>query len=94
MPCYQGTGLGCPVALLAGFPSKSTIKGRCSILCPTHHGQYITLRLLYHLQCIVVIGGENPSRSSKIEIGCSKWFEEISYSKNNQYFSCTETAPG
>jgi hypothetical protein len=22
MPCYQGTGLGCPVALLAGFPSK------------------------------------------------------------------------
>ena len=24
MPCYQGTGLGCPVALLAGFPSKVT----------------------------------------------------------------------
>ena len=23
MPCYQGTGLGCPVALLAGFPSKA-----------------------------------------------------------------------
>ena len=22
MPCYQGTGLGCPVALLAGFASK------------------------------------------------------------------------
>ena len=22
MPCYQGKGLGCPVALLAGFPSK------------------------------------------------------------------------
>ena len=22
MPCYQGTGLGCPVDLLAGFPSK------------------------------------------------------------------------
>ena len=22
MPCYQATGLGCPVALLAGFPSK------------------------------------------------------------------------
>ena len=22
MPCYQGTGLGCPVALLAGFVSK------------------------------------------------------------------------
>ena len=27
MPCYQGTGLGCPVALLAGFPSQiSTTK--------------------------------------------------------------------
>ena len=25
MPCYQGTGLGCPVALLAGFPSKVTV---------------------------------------------------------------------
>ena len=25
MPCYQGTGLGCPVALLAGFPSKRII---------------------------------------------------------------------
>ena len=24
MPCYQGTGLGCPVVLLAGFPSKYT----------------------------------------------------------------------
>jgi hypothetical protein len=23
MPCYQGTGLVCPVALLAGFPSKT-----------------------------------------------------------------------
>jgi hypothetical protein len=22
MPCWQGTGLGCPVALLAGFASK------------------------------------------------------------------------
>ncbi len=22
MPCYQGTGLGCPVALLTGFASK------------------------------------------------------------------------
>ena len=28
MPCYQGTGLGCPVALLAGFPSKQAIGGR------------------------------------------------------------------
>ena len=26
MPCYQGTGLGCPVALLAGFPSKTFMK--------------------------------------------------------------------
>ena len=25
MPCYQGTGLGCPVALLAGFPSKVSV---------------------------------------------------------------------
>ncbi len=25
MPCYQGTGLGCSVALLAGFPSKAKI---------------------------------------------------------------------
>ena len=28
MPCYQGTGLGCPVALLAGFPSKVEIESR------------------------------------------------------------------
>ena len=30
MPCYQGTGLGCPVALLAGFPSKSSTVFRAS----------------------------------------------------------------
>ena len=60
------------------------MKWGCSIICPTHHGQYITLRLLYHLQYIVGIGGKNPSRSSKIEIGCSKRIEQISYSKNNQ----------
>jgi hypothetical protein len=24
-PCQQGTGLGCPVALLAGFPSKASM---------------------------------------------------------------------
>ena len=30
-----------------------TLKWWCSILCPTHHRQHITLRLLYHLQCVV-----------------------------------------
>ena len=24
MPCYQSTGLGCPIVLLGGFPSKFT----------------------------------------------------------------------
>ena len=32
IPCYQDTGLGCPVTLLAGFPSKvEMIMGECEI---------------------------------------------------------------
>ncbi len=41
----------------------TTMKWGCSILCPTHHRQYITLRLLYHLQFIVGIGGDSESFS-------------------------------
>ena len=49
MPCYQGTGLGCPVALLTGFPSNP------HIVCTTPTVQYGTLetfQLFSILGCI------------------------------------------
>ena len=73
MPCYQDTGLGCPVALLAGFPSKQARPPRPQIT-PEQTWENVRFSSVFGVECPVVecpVVGGGQTRVTSVEGGSS-----------------------